>query len=117
MCPLSCALCEAFEPTTVPSFSPTSGPSVQPTISPTRRPTIPPTLSPSLPLTVEPTTYIPTVEPTKCEDVAEYSDVCRYSSTKCTCSDILELTTCDVPISGSEIFSKNMNACDLDLLL
>merc|ERR1719285_1183720 len=81
----------------------------------TSAPTIDVTTQP----TIEPTSDavdIPTVEPTECEDVAELSDVCRYSLTKCTCSEILELTTCDTPVTSTEIFSENMNACDITLL-
>jgi len=59
---------------------------------------------------------VPTIEPTECEDIAEYSEVCRYSSTMCTCSEILESTTCDVPYTANETFSTNEGSCDFELL-
>jgi len=68
--------------------------------------------------TAEPTwkEIVPTVEPTECSDVAEYSEVCRYSLTMCTCSEVLESTTCDVPYTANATFFTNDGSCDFDLL-
>jgi len=65
----------------------------------------------------EPDVSIPTVAPTECTDIAEYSDVCRYSLSMCSCSELLEKTGCEEPYTAMETFSLNQAECDWESLV
>jgi len=64
-------------------------------------------------------TISPTVGPTnteQCTDIAEYSDHCRYGSTMCTCSELLDSTECGEPYTSDETFHEITDDCDMHKL-
>jgi len=60
---------------------------------------------------------IPTVEPTECTDIAQHSDVCRYSSMLCTCSELLERTACGEPYTSDVTMYSNEEDCNFEMLV
>jgi len=52
----------------------------------------------------------------ECTDIAEYSDHCRYGSTMCTCSELLDSTECGEPYTSDETFHEITDDCDMHKL-
>jgi hypothetical protein len=69
------------------------------------------------PAQICPTSCGKCAEPIECNDIADYSEICRYSSKYCTCSELLETATCGVPFTTTLTFALNTNSCDLDMLV